>query len=244
MSKAIYIHDAKTHNTSAAKEILPIVFSILSPKDIIDIGCGTGTWLAAAKELGVGDVLGVDGDYVDRSLLHINEELFFTHDLKEELFIGKRFDLVISLEVAEHLPSESADSYIQTLVNHGDTILFSAAIKNQGGQNHINEQNFSYWQEKFGDHGYKFYDLIRPQVWWNKNVDWWYAQNIFVVSKKDLSGIVLQNENFLCGHHPDWFTSKKAFLDNIRTGKCGVVFAFSLLLRFIKYKILKLMNIA
>ena len=62
------------------------------------------------------------------------------HDHSEDLRLTKNYDLAISLEVAEHLSSESANMFIACLTNMSDIVLFSAAIPGQGGENRINEQ--------------------------------------------------------------------------------------------------------
>ncbi len=93
---------------------------------------------------------------------------------------AKKYDLVESLEVAEHLSPSRADSFVEELTKLGDVILFSAAITGQGGVNHINEQMPSYWAKKFLRLGYVGIDCIRPQIWNNKQVEVWYRQNIFI----------------------------------------------------------------
>jgi hypothetical protein len=179
----IYTHTEDIHNLTSPREIVPIVMEIVKPLSVIDIGCGIGTWLKAFEEHGVTDYLGVDGDFVDRSLLKISVNKFLPQDLQKEWSADRKFHLVLSLEVAEHLPEEIADLFVSVLVSHGDTILFSAAIPGQGGQNHLNEQWPSYWQEKFRKHGFFCHDIIRPWIWGNDKIDWWYRQNIILVSR-------------------------------------------------------------
>ena len=144
-----YIHTEAIHNLSAPRVIVPIVLEMIKPNSILDVGCGIGTWLKVFEEYGVDDYLGIDGDYVDRSTLKISEKRFLPNDLRKRWSLNRKFDLVVSLEVAEHLPEEVADLFVSTLSAHGDTILFSAAIPGQGGQNHVNEQWPTYWQKKF-----------------------------------------------------------------------------------------------
>jgi len=177
-----FIHNPESYNTRAARQVVPYVISLLSPKSIIDVGCGIGTWLSIFKKNGIEEVAGIDGDYVDRDALfsNISGDEFFVCDLKKPLEIGRTFDLVISLEVAEHLPEESAVDFIEGLTKLGDCILFSAAIPGQGGDGHINEQWMSYWKEIFQKFDFKLCDFIRPKFWSNKNVDWWYRQNTFL----------------------------------------------------------------
>jgi 2-polyprenyl-3-methyl-5-hydroxy-6-metoxy-1,4-benzoquinol methylase len=84
-----------------------MIIAAVQPNTVIDVGCGVGTWLAVLAENGVADVWGIDGDYVDRALLEIPEERFLPHDLTKPVRLERRFDLVLCLEVAEHLPADS-----------------------------------------------------------------------------------------------------------------------------------------
>ena len=166
----------------SARIILPIVISLLKPASVIDVGCGAGHWLAAASELGISDVLGIEGDWIGAAKLAIPREKIVIHDLGAPLSVaplnlGRRFDLALSLEVAEHLPASRAREFVQTLCNAADRVLFSAAIPGQGGRRHLNEQWPKYWADLFGELGYGCHDLVRPQVWTNPGVLWYYAQN-------------------------------------------------------------------
>ena len=119
------------------------------------------------KENDIHDVLGLGGSWVDRNLLkeYIDEGEFLAVDLECKINYVKKYDLAISLEVPEHLSSDSAAIFVENLVNASDVILFSAAIPLQGGQNHINEQWVEFWQAEFVKYDYVFYDLIRKKIW-------------------------------------------------------------------------------
>lgn len=164
----------------SAEEIVPLVLEFLQPRSVIDIGCGLGTWLRAFKQNGVQEVLGVDGPYIEPGMLQIAEREFLPADLRQPLRLNKKFDLLLSLEVAEHLPPESADTFVASLVKLGPVILFSAAIPFQGGTNHINAQWPDYWANKFQSHGYAPIDCLRKRIWQNEKVEWWYAQNLLL----------------------------------------------------------------
>lgn len=184
MANAIYIHDEITHNSSAAEQVLPVLFEIYNPSTIIDVGCGLGNWIAVAKSISGAKITGVDGDYVNRSLLKIDENEFVEKDLTKPFNLNQKFDLAICLEVAEHLPESSAEGFIQSLTNHSDVIMFSAALPGQGGQNHINEQWPSYWQEHFNRCGFEMIDFFRFKIWNNPKIEYWYKQNLFLVVRK------------------------------------------------------------
>lgn len=164
----------------SAKVILPKILALVNPKSILDVGCGTGVWLSVAKSLEVSDIVGVDGDYVNRDSLAIPVQNFLAKDLKLPFHLNRKFDLVISSEVAEHLPLEVANEFIGTLISHSDYVLFSAAAPGQGGTYHINEQPQQFWVEIFKSKGYLPVDLLRKSIWVTKGVDWWYKQNMML----------------------------------------------------------------
>lgn len=211
-----YVHVQEEHNTEAAKVIFPFVFDLFSPNAVLDVGCGIGTWLSIAKELGALKILGVDGEYVNRKLLgqYVKENEFLPHDLQKSLQLNQLFDLVLCLEVAEHLPLESSDILVKSLVDHSDVILFSAAIPGQGGQNHINEQWPEYWAQKFTDHGYVFLDIIRPLIWNSPKVHFWYKQNIFLVVKNTHEFAKKYPHSNLALVHPEFYQANNKILDN------------------------------
>lgn len=179
-------YESRVNNTLySAKEIIPVINSLIKPQSVIDVGCGTGEWLSIFKEHGVLTVLGIDGDYVDRKNLKINEYEFLSFDLRYPLQLGKKFDLVISVEVAEHLPRECAEMFIESLTQLGPIIMFSAAIPFQGGLHHLNEQWPDYWEEIFRKHNYLVVDCIRNKFWQNDNVAYYYAQNLLLFINND-----------------------------------------------------------
>lgn len=243
----LYIHSEDVHNVKAPSVILPEVLRILKIHSVLDLGCGIGTWLSVAKGLGISDVLGVDGDYVDKTLLskYLTEKEFLVHDLTLPLALSRKFDLCLCLEVAEHLPESAAYTLIETLVHHSDAILFSAAIPGQGGQNHLNEQKPEYWQNIFKEYNYKFIDCIRPLIWNDTQVDFWYKQNTFLVVKESFDLNFPLYNNLLFNIHPDLLIQKNLQLmdlnkklDHILQSKKSPWFYLSLLkkslIRFFK----------
>jgi SAM-dependent methyltransferase len=147
---------------------------------VVDLGCGIGAWLRAFERNGVTDYLGLDGDYVSAETLLIPADRFRAVDIPRLSDVGRRFDIACSLEVAEHLLPECAARFVALLTQAAPVVLFSAAIPRQGGVDHVNEQWQSYWAGLFASHGYVALDCIRPAVFGNPDVEWWYRQNTLV----------------------------------------------------------------
>jgi len=194
----------------SAEAVVPLVLQLLPVRSVLDVGCGDGSWLRVFQKLGVDDILGIDGEYVTGDLLQIPQDNFRAVDLTKPFSVGRVFDLAISLEVAEHLPAESALAFVESLTRQAPLVLFSAAIPKQGGNHHLNEQWPDKWAELFKEHDYVPVDFIRKRVWQNDAVEWWYAQNTLLFAKEKLveSNTSLKaefeqtNPNQLCLVHP------------------------------------------
>ena len=173
----------------SAKSYISILNSVLiNPTNVVDIGCGRGPWLKAFSDSGSKELVGIDGDWVSQENMLDKKIKFYSIDLGSTVIkkpINKKFDLAISLEVAEHLKPEQANTFINYLTSFSDTILFSAAFTGQGGTDHFNERPHSYWAKIFKTNGYLPYDLFRSKVWDNKEIEVWYRQNTFLYLKSN-----------------------------------------------------------
>ena len=197
----------------AARVISKLVLSQLPPiRSCADVGCGVGAWLSAFVEFGVKDIQGFDGEWVDESLLAIPPECFKAVDLENPLVWPRRFDLVVSLEVAEHISEANAGQFVDSLCNLSDFVLFSAAIPLQGGVGHVNEQPPQYWAKLFRERGYVQFDTIRHKVWDDEQIPSWYRQNIFLYlrSERTREIVVPQEPGFSGAHlvHPSNYEEK------------------------------------
>jgi SAM-dependent methyltransferase len=183
-SRTFYADVASDARTSA-QSILPPLLELFAPSSVVDVGCGTGAWLAQCLALGVPSGLGLDGTWVPLDDLEIPRERFELADLSEPLSVEDRFDMAICVEVAEHLPARAADSLVAGLTALAPVVLFSASVPGQRGSHHVNEQWPGYWFERFAAHGFTAHDIVRPRVWDDPRVAWWYAQNAVVYVSAD-----------------------------------------------------------
>jgi SAM-dependent methyltransferase len=154
----------------SATHVVPHITALLSPRSVLDLGCGKGEWLEA---FGLEDWLGVD-------IAAPAGDRFLSTDLTERIGLGRTFDLVLCLEVGEHLPEESADTLVDNCVTHANAVVFSAAVLGQEGTGHINCQPHEYWHEKFSARGYVVNDAIRPKIARDPYVSEWYRNNMFL----------------------------------------------------------------
>ncbi len=153
----------------SASVVVPVLMDLISPRSVLDIGCGQGEWIDAFP---IDDKLGVD-------IAAPEGEKFKAVDLRHPLKLGRTFDLVLCLEVGEHLPAEAAEQLVESCVRHSNTVVFSAAVPGQEGKGHINCQPHEYWHAYFSLFEFEFLDSIRPLIQ-DGRVSTWYRDNTFL----------------------------------------------------------------
>lgn len=181
---AFYGRIREGSNASAA-HVVPLIMDLLRPGSVLDLGCGTGSWLNAFGVEGVRDLLGLDFGEGTETALDIPRSAFRQVDLAAPLDLQRRFDMALSLEVAEHLPESAAATFVGNLTRHAPLVVFSAAIPGQRGRAHVNCQYPSYWAALFAKQGFVCRDLLRPRIWNAEGVELWYRQNMLVFATPD-----------------------------------------------------------
>lgn len=193
IKKELYDYEFYASRDEKTRHVADKILKILSLYDIeiesvADIGGGVGTFLKAAKEfyhLKDDQIFLFEGDYIDRTLLVVDEKSFISCDLEKSIDFKARVSIAFSLEVAEHLSPKRAESFVGDLVRMSDCIVFSAAAKYQGGENHVNEQRLGYWVDKFMMYDYIALDIFRPRLQYDLEIPFWYRQNVVMFVKKD-----------------------------------------------------------
>lgn len=169
---------------------LPIMFKLMSdsknatadwPLSVLDVGAGEGWWSLAALALRPKSIvvaLDYEALFPDETPHPVSPWNAEAREPLPQIEDGSRWDLILCLEMIEHLTPEAGDWLVGEMCKHGTRIAFSAAIPRQGGDGHLNEQWPSYWQERFLQHGYTLSDPWRLQLWSIQDVEPWYAQNM------------------------------------------------------------------
>ena len=127
----------------------------------------------------------------------------------------KKFDLVICLEVAEHINKKYASDFVHKLCNLGDLVLFSAAVPEQGGNGHVNEQRLSYWISHFKKSDFVIKDAIRADIWNDRKIPVWYRNNIVLFVKAGSGVDKLLNNKYIGDIvNPDMYEKKIRIYEN------------------------------
>lgn len=124
------------------------------PKKLLDVGCGTGAMVAIARKMGT-EAYGIDAHK------HQNVGWIYQHDLTEPFSMAEKnlpsqVPMVVSIEVAEHIPKSKHDIFCDTIANHLMTqgiLVFTSAVPGQGGEEHVGIEQPTYWRSKFHNRG-------------------------------------------------------------------------------------------
>ena len=134
-------------------KVLNIIISELKPKSVLDVGCGTGMSLGFFLQNGI-DAIGIENS--DFAIKNSSVKNYIVkHNLNKTYVSERMYDLVWCFEVIEHIHPKFEASFLQTLVNHSNNIILSAARPGQGGHGHFNEQEAEYWISRFNKLGFK-----------------------------------------------------------------------------------------
>lgn len=171
----------------SAQAAAGILYHHFRPSSVVDLGCGCGIYLREFQSLGA-EIAGYDGSPAALEESLVGDRLKIA-DLSQPFFPDKRYDLCLCFEVAEHLPEESSDTLVDSLVRCSDTIIFTAAIPGQGPESigHINEQPHEYWIKKFQARGLEWQADLSEKLkkeMESADVVWWIAQNLMVFKHK------------------------------------------------------------
>jgi SAM-dependent methyltransferase len=157
----------------------------LNPKSVLDVGCGIGQYLQLFRHFGSDEIFGIDGFTPKYSFLRRVE--YKKHDLTRPLNLGRRFDLVMCLEVAEHLPPGTEGHLLDQLGLHcKNFLLFSAAEIGQPGQGHINCRPLKFWAPLLVERGWTPL-LFETLAFRTVSTMSWFRRNPILLAKRPIS---------------------------------------------------------
>jgi SAM-dependent methyltransferase len=124
----------------------------VAPKTVLDAGCAIGLLVEALRQRGV-EATGIDlSSYaigrVDEAVRAYCRQGSIADEFPE------RYDLIVSIEVLEHMPVRAAEAAIANFCRHTDDVLFSSSPLDYKEPTHINVHPTEYWAAEFARHGF------------------------------------------------------------------------------------------
>jgi SAM-dependent methyltransferase len=186
---AAYYAERRAGAQVSASIIALSIAQTFKPTDVLDVGAGTGDLVQALRNLNI-NATGLE--YSDAALAvcktqNIPVQKF---DLEHDsLPAGIIPDVVISAEVAEHLPASCADRYVDCLCRARRAVIFTAATPGQGGTDHVNEQPNDYWIAKFTARGFILDPNLTAQwrrAWQSAGALDHYYKNLMIFTRPDV----------------------------------------------------------
>lgn len=174
----LFYEDANELKKQSSEKVAEIIDSFFNFHSVLDIGCGCGLYIEELHRLGK-EVLGCDASS-DAINIAPKEFTVFYCDVTKPLILNRKFDLVICIEVAEHIKKKYSPQLVKNCTSYGDTVVFTAAPKGQGGVGHINEQPYEFWIRLFEENHFQYDRDLSEQVrtvMKEKNVVEWIANN-------------------------------------------------------------------
>lgn len=132
------------------------IVDTLHPKTVLDAGCATGHLVAALRDLGV-EAYGIDiSDYAISVVREDIRQYCAVGSLVDPIpeHFPKKYDVVITIEVLEHLMAEEGKKAIANLCQYTDRIIFASTPDDFDDPTHINVQPREYWARIFAECGF------------------------------------------------------------------------------------------
>ena len=124
----------------------------IAPQSVLDAGCAIGLLVETLREREI------DAEGFDISEYAIGQA---TESIREKVRVGsilepfgRRYDLIVTIEVLEHLKPHEAEQAIANLCAHADDVLFSSTPSDFKEASHFNVQPPEYWAELFARNGF------------------------------------------------------------------------------------------
>ena len=137
------------YDSSLAEGIIAIFKEV---KSIADLGCGRGDYCKYLKECGIPLVHGYEGTQNIHKIAVYDDIMIL--DLTKRRWVEIFYELVLVLEVGEHIPKKYEKVFIDNVCEFTKKFLIlSWGIPGQGGAGHFNEQPNDYVISEFEKRG-------------------------------------------------------------------------------------------
>jgi SAM-dependent methyltransferase len=124
----------------------------IGPQTVFAVGCAKGFLVEALRDRSV-QAFGLDISPYAISQVREDLRLYCWVGSALDLF-PQRYDLIVCIEVLEHLSRPDAESAVATLCRYADDVLFSSTPDDLTEPTHVTVQPVEYWAELFAHHGF------------------------------------------------------------------------------------------
>src|SRR5512133_3821012 len=123
----------------------------IQPASVLDAGCAWGFLVEGLRRRGV-QAFGIDiSEYAIQNVHPDIKPFCWVGSVAEPL--PRYYDLIVCLEVLEHMPQEEAKKAIANYCQFTDDVLFSSTPYDLKEVTHVNVQPIEYWAELFAQQG-------------------------------------------------------------------------------------------
>jgi hypothetical protein len=124
----------------------------IHPATVLDAGCAIGLLVEVLRDRGV-DACGIDLSSYAISQVDARVRDRCRHASIVDDF-DRRYDLIVSIEVLEHIPARDAEAAIANFCRHTDDVLFSSSPLDYREPTHVNVHPPEHWAAEFARHGF------------------------------------------------------------------------------------------
>lgn len=145
------------NRTHVDEGLLLFARDVLGVRSLIDIGCGPGGMVKAARDMGI-EAWGIDGDY---TLKRDEPSWFFVHDYTKGPFTANtiEYDMAWCCEFVEHVHKEFEPNYIATFKS-AKRVFMTYSDPGKPGHHHVNCEPSGYWVDLLEHNGFRLDDIL------------------------------------------------------------------------------------
>lgn len=149
----------------------------LNGSKLVDFGCGNGFYVEYLRNSGK-SAIGIEGKNI------FGKDFIIEWDLSQKINFKIQADIILCLEVGEHIPKEYENIFLENLCNsnNAELLILSWAVEGQGGYGHINENNNDYVIEKLKNFNFQYLkhitNFFRKEVKLN-----WFKKSLMIFAR-------------------------------------------------------------
>lgn len=164
------------------------IVELFNPKMVLDAGCAMGYIVEALRDRGV-EAYGFD--ISEYAISHVRDDIkpyCFVHSITDKIpeTYPQKYDLVLTVEVLEHLFPEMGSIAIKNLCLYSNTVLFSSTPDDITDKTHVNVRLPEYWAKEFARNG--FYRVLTHPL------DFLSPWAMLFSRKEDISSVIFEYE--------------------------------------------------